>query len=376
MDRPPPIVPGGVVAASLLLELEGTMNGSFTRRFTAHAISRITGVVIAAGLILGGWTGAIHAQTPMGQVVPNTGDLEVIKIRPNVYVIYGAGGNIVAHTGWMGVVLVDTGAAGNADKILTAIKGFSDQRIRFIYNTSAEPDHVGNNAPLAKAGLNLLRFNLGDAFGGGGGGLQINSPAAEIMANENVLNRMSAPSGRQAPFPSEAWPTLAVTNARNRSLYLNGDGVQFIPQPAAHSDADSMVFFRKADVIVTGDILDLRHFPVIDVDKGGSIQGEIDSLTRLIELSVPPAPFVWHEDRTLIVPGHGRVCDQGDVVNYRDMLAQIRDRVQDGINKKMTLEQIKKSNPTQGWNKQFGRDSGPWTTDMFVTAVYRTLGGK
>jgi glyoxylase-like metal-dependent hydrolase (beta-lactamase superfamily II) len=313
----------------------------------------------------------------MGQLVANTGDLEVVKIRPNVYVIYGAGGNVVAHTGWMGVVLVDTGAAGNADKILTAIKGFTDQRIRFIYNTGADPDHVGNNAPLAKAGMNLLRFNLANQAVNNAGqpvqGLQLNTPAAEIMGNENVLNRMSAPSGQQAPFPSEAWPTLAVTNARNRSLYLNGDGVQFIPQPAAISDADSMVFFRKADVIVTGDILDLRHFPVIDVDKGGSINGVIDSLTRLIELSVPPAPFVWHEDRTLIVPGHGRVCDQGDVVNYRDMLQQIRDRVQDGINKKMTLEQIKKANPTQGWNKQFGRDSGPWTTDMFVTAVHRSL---
>jgi glyoxylase-like metal-dependent hydrolase (beta-lactamase superfamily II) len=362
------------------------MSGPFTRRFTARAIPKIAGVVVAAGLILGGSTGAIHAQQPMGQVVPNTGDLEVLKIRPNVYVIFGAGGNVVAHTGFMGVVLVDTGAAGNSDKILAAIKGFTDQRIRFIFNTSADPDHVANNQPLARAGLNLLRFNLagapvnnaGQAIPAGGGGVQLNTPAAEIMANENVLNRMSAPSGEQAPYPSEAWPTLAVTNARNRSMYLNNDGVQLIPAPAAHSDADSLVFFRRADVIATGDIFDLRHFPVIDVDNGGTINGIIDALTRLIEISVPPAPFVWHEDRTLIVPGHGRIADQGDVVEYRDMLVVIRDRVQDGINKKMNLEQIKKSNPTQGYNTYYGKTTGPWTTDMFVTAIHRNLttGGK
>jgi glyoxylase-like metal-dependent hydrolase (beta-lactamase superfamily II) len=273
----------------------------------------------------------------------------------------------------MGAVLVDTGSMGMSDKVLAAIKGFSDQRIRFIINSTADPDHVGGNQALSRAGLNLLRVNQ-NAFGGaGGGGLQLNSPAAEIMAHENVLQRMSAPSGQQAPYPSEAWPTQAYTGARNRSLYLNSDGVQMMHQPAAHSDADSFVFFRRADVIVAGDILDLRHFPVVDVDNGGTINGEIDALTRLIEISVPPAPLVWHEDRTLIIPGHGRICDQGDVVEYRDMLTIIRDRAQDLIRKGNSLEQVKKANPTNGYNKQYGSDSGPWTTDMFVTAIYKTL---
>jgi glyoxylase-like metal-dependent hydrolase (beta-lactamase superfamily II) len=193
------------------------------------------------------------------------------------------------------------------------------------------------------------------------------------MAHENVLTRMSAPSGRQTPFPVEAWPTEAFTGARNRSLYLNGDGVQMMYQPAAHSDADSFIYFRRADVIAAGDILDLRHFPIIDVDKGGTIDGEIAALTRLIEISVPPAPMTWHEDRTIIVPGHGRICDQGDVVEYRDMLVIIRDRVQDLIQKGNSLEQVKKADPTNGYNKQYGPTSGPWTTDMFVTAVHKTL---
>jgi glyoxylase-like metal-dependent hydrolase (beta-lactamase superfamily II) len=203
-----------------------------------------------------------------------------------------------------------------------------------------------------------------------------NEGAAGIMGHENVLNRMSAPSGQKTPFPATGWPTEVYTGARNVSLYLNDDGVQMLYQPAAHSDADSFVFFRRADVIAAGDILDLRHFPVIDVDSGGTINGVLAALTRLIELSVAPVPYVWHEARTLIIPGHGRLCDQGDVVEYRDMLTIIRDRVDDMIKKGMTLEQVKKANPTDGYNKRFGRDAGAWTTEMFVSAVYRTLGGK
>jgi len=310
------------------------------------------------------------------------GDLEVLTIRPNVYVIFGAGGNIVVHEGWMGLVLVDTGSMGMSDKVLAAIKALdsrfpdgTERRIRFIINTGADPEHVGGNEPVSKAGINLLRLNVNGNFGGGGGGtgVNINSSAAEIMANENVLRRMSAPSGQQAAFPTDAWPTESFTSARVRSLYLNGDGVQMIPQEDAHSDADTFVFFRKADVIAAGDILDLRHFPVIDTENGGTINGEISALNKLIELSVAPAPLVWHEDRTLIVPGHGRLCDNGDVVEYRDMLTIIRDRVQDLIKKGQTLDQIKKANPTNGYNKQYGADSGPWTTDMFVTAVFKTL---
>lgn len=187
---------------------------------------------------------------------------------------------------------------------------------------------------------------------------------------------MSAPTGQKSPFSVLAWPTEAYSGAKNASLYLNGDGVQMMYQPAAHSDADSFVFFRRADVIAAGDILDLRHFPVIDVERGGTINGELAALNRLIELSVPPAPLVWHEDRTLIIPGHGGLCDQGDVVEYRDMLTIIRDRVADMIQEGMSLDEVKKGNPTNGYNRQYGRDSDPWTTEMFVSAVYRTLGGK
>lgn len=325
----------------------------------------------AAAVLLTGLGGAVHAQQPQ------TDEVKVLRVRPNVYMLVGAGANIVVHIGWMGALVVDTGSADKSAQVLAAIKRLTDKPIRFITNTTAGSDHVGGNAALAKSGQNLLR--RGGNFGGGGArnGLDLsNDGAAGIMGHENVLRRMSAPTGQRSPFSVLGWPTEVYSGTRSVSLYLNGDGVQMIYQPAAHSDADSFIYFRRADVIAAGDILDLRHFPVIDVENGGTINGLIDALTRLIELSIPPAPFVWHEDRTLIVPGHGRLADQGDVVEYRDMLTIIRDRVQDLMNKGMMLEQVKKANPTHGYDRLYGRDTGPWTTAMFVSAVYRTLGGK
>jgi cyclase len=311
------------------------------------------------------------AESPRAQGPQQGGDVQTIQVRPNVYMLAGAGGNIVVHVGWMGVVLVDSGSAEMSDRVLAAIERITDQRIRFIINTGAGADHVGGNAALARAGRNLLRVNSAGGFAGSD--FQTNSGAAGVMAHENVLNRMSATVDGKSAFPGTGWPTEPYTGARTKALYLNNDGIQMFYQPAAHSDADSIVFFRRADVIVAGDVLDLRSFPVVDVDKGGSINGVIAALNRLIDLSVPPAPLVWHEDRTLIVPGHGRVCDQADVVEYRDMVTIVRDRIADMIAKRMTLEQIKKADPTKGYRKQYGSDTGPWTTDMFVTAVHRSL---
>jgi cyclase len=332
------------------------------------AVSAIGGLVIASALHGINPADALRAQTPQQRSA-----VEVIQVRPNVWMLAGAGGNIVVHVGWMGAVLVDTGSAEMSDQVLAAIQRITDSRIRFIINTGADREHVGGNDPLARAGRTLLRYapNAGNFAGSD---FQTNFGAAGIMAHENVLTRMSA--GGKAAYPATAWPTEAFTGVRVRSLYLNGDGVQMFYQPAAHSDADTVVFFRRADVIVAGDILDLRHFPIIDLDNGGTIDGEIAALNRLIDLTVPPAPLVWHEDRTLVIPGHGRIADQADVVEYRDMVTVIRDRIADMIKKGMTLEQIRKADPTRGYRKQYGPDSGPWTNDMFVTAVYRSLTAK
>ena len=332
--------------------------------------------LIALALVLAGgqWSHDVLAgQRAAGGTDKTNGTsgaaLENIQIRPNVYVIFGAGGNVTVHVGEDGVILVDSGAAAMADALLNAVKAITSQPIRMIVNTSADADHVGGNDKVGAAGVAINPDSFSD------------EEHATVLAHENVLVRMSAPKGpkdNDTLFPVAMWPNETFTS-KFRSMYLNDDAIQVMREIGAHSDGDSMVFFRRADVIATGDILDLRHFPVIDPAKGGSIQGELASLNRLLDVTLPAMPLVLKPGRTLLVPGHGRISDYGELVEYRDMVTVIRDIIQDMIGKGMTLEQVKAANPTQGYRRRYGADSGPWTTDMFVEAIYSGLkrpGGK
>jgi len=306
------------------------------------------------------------AQALLAQRHPSTitAGLETIQIRPNVYVIFGAGANVTVHVGSDGLVLVDSGSSEMADKLLEAVKTISPRPIRLIINTSADADHVGGNAVLGSAGVSASF----DPFAHG--------TQATVLAHENVLRRMSAPTGSQSPFPSNMWPTETFTS-RFRSMYINDDAVQVIRQTGAHSDSDIMVLFRKADIVVTGDIVDLRQFPVIDRARGGSIQRELEALNRLLtEFVVPNIPQVLKPGGTMVVPGHGYVSDYAEVVEYRDMLTVITDIIQRMIENGMTLDQVKAANPTRGYRGRYGHDTGPWTTEMFVEAVYQSLKGS
>jgi cyclase len=322
------------------------------------AVSRWTAVLSAAGLasaFLAAGT-RIQAQRP---------GLDVVRLRPNFAVIAGAGGNVGVQFGPDGAVVVDSGTAARAADVVAAIKQVTSQPIRYVINTGPDVDHVGGNDTVAKAGQTILNLNNAQLSGLTNGG------AAAVLASEGVLRRMSAPTGQTAPFPTAAWPTETF-DGRRSYMYLNGEGIETLHQPAAHTDADSVVFFRKTDVVMAGDVLDATRFPVIDLAKGGSIQGEIDALNKLVELAIPSFPLVWQEGGTYVVPGHGRVYEQFDVVEYRDMLVIIRDRVKGLIAQKQALAQVKAARPTRGY-PQFGSTTGPWTTDMFVEAVYRSL---
>ncbi|HUA21460.1 MAG TPA: MBL fold metallo-hydrolase [Bryobacteraceae bacterium] len=300
------------------------------------------------------------------QPVP-VSNLEVLQLRPNFYMIAGAGGNIGFQIGVDGVVVVDAGTASSADAVVAAIKKVTAKPIRYIINTSADRDHVGGNAIVAKAGQTLFT-------GSGGAGLATNflGGGASILSVEQVLTRMSGPSGRPSPFPVEAWPTETF-NIPRKYVYLNGEGIEIFHEPAAHSDGDAIVFFRRSDVVVAGDVLDTRRFPVIDVAEGGSIQGEIAALQKLVDTAIPSGPIVSREEGTLIIPGHGRICDQLDVVEYRDMVTIIRDRVRDLMKQGLTLEQIKAASPARGYIRRYGSDTGSWTTNDFMEAIYRGL---
>jgi glyoxylase-like metal-dependent hydrolase (beta-lactamase superfamily II) len=300
--------------------------------------------------------------------------VDVVQLRPNIYVIGGAGGNIVMQVGPEGVVLVDSGTTDMADNVLVAIRRITPLPIRYIINTGMDLDHVGGNEKLARAGLSILPGAVA-AGAGLGDELLNNAGGASVLAHENVLTRLSAPTGKQAAAPIGIWPTKTFAY-RMYSMYLNGEGIQVIHQPAAHTDGDSIVFFRRGDVIATGDIIDTTRWPVIDTRRGGTVQGELDALNRLMDLSIHNLPLQWREDRTLLVPGHGHVYDKLDLLEYRDAVTVVRDRVQDLIDEGKTLAQVKAADPTLGYRSQYGAETGPWTTDMFVETIYNELAAK
>jgi glyoxylase-like metal-dependent hydrolase (beta-lactamase superfamily II) len=319
---------------------------------------------IACGVTL------MFAAAPMFAAEPDYGGLDVVKVRPNFYMIAGAGGNIGVQIGVDGVVLVDAGAAAASDRVLAAIRKLTDLPVRYIINTSSDADHVAGNGNLAKAGLTIFTNAIGNA---GLAGAMTNNGAAAILAHESILRRMSAPTGKPARFPAEALPTEAFQ--RNRwYVRMNDEPIEVLVQPAAHSDSDSFVFFRKSDVVAAGDVLDTTKFPVIDVARGGSVQGEIDALNKLIELAIPPGPFIYEGIGTYVMPGHGRVCEQLDVVDYRDMVVVVRDVIQDMIHRGMTLDQIKEASPAKAYETEYGTQPG--STNAFVESIYKSLTSK
>ena len=297
--------------------------------------------------------------------------IEVLKLRPNFYMIAGAGANVAVQIGEIGAVVVDTGDGSATPRIVEEIKKLTPLPIRYIINTSADPDHVGGNEKISAAGLSLIP----QGQFGGVGNLVSNGGAAAILGTDNVMNRMSAPTGQKSPYPTAAQPSDSFSD-EEKDTFLNGEAIQIFAQPAAHTDGDAMVFFRRSDVVVTGDIIDTTRFPVIDVAKGGSIAGEIAALQKLVDTAIPSVPIVSREEGTLIIPGHGRICDQLDVVEYRDMVTIIRDRIRDLMKQGLTLEQIKASSPARGYIHRYGSDAGPWTTNDFVEAVYRSMNEK
>jgi len=320
-------------------------------------------VAAAAGLVL---CSAIASRA----AEPDNGGLEVVQVRPNFYMIAGAGGNIGVQIGIDGVVLADAGAEAASDQVLAALKKLTPLPIRYIINTGADPDHVTGNGKLAKAGLTIFTNALGNA---NFGNAMTNGGAASILAHDSILKRMSAPTGKTSAFPVDTWPTEAFYTNR-KSLRINDEAIDVTYQPAAHSDADSFVFFRRSDVVAAGDILDMTRFPAIDVANGGSIQGEIDALNRLIALAVPPGPFIYEGVGTYVIPGHGRLCEQLDVVNYRDMVVVVRDVIADLIKQGKTLSQIKEASPAKPFETEYGTQPG--VTSAFIEAIYKSLTTK
>ncbi len=356
-----------------------------------HAPRRV-GFAAAAGLCLLGLlaltpaTFARQARAPQNAGGPQ---IEIVPVRDNIYVLGGAGANIVASVGRDGVFLVDTGLEQNVEPMLAALaqlqkmidfkrspaerwaaegtfstllepyyRSEPPKPVRYIANTTFAPDHIGGNAKVRTAGKTFTGGNVA-------GEIDVATEGAAILGYEKLVDRMT-----QAKLPVQGLPTESFFGDHMKlSHFFNGEGVVLYHAPAATTDSDSIVSFRRSDVFATGDIFRMSAFPKIDLEKGGSIQGVLAALNRLVDMSV--AEFRT-EGGTMLVGGHGRVGDLADLTYYRDMSTIIRDRVQDLIKKGMTLAQVKAAKPSEDWDGRFGTDP-TWTPDMFVEAIYKSL---
>ena len=335
---------------------------------------------------------------------PRDGEVHVLPVQGNVFMLVADGTNIAVSVGPEGLLLVNTGTQQMSEKVLTAINqlanatvtppttnscwgvscpgawGWSSpymnavisspapaKPVRYIVNTSVAPEHIGGNEKVATAGFFPRVQGFGAAVASVG-------RSASIVAHENVLNRMTAPGGKQPAPPPSAQPTDTYFDEFHKlPNYFNGEAVIVYHAPAANTDGDSLVFFRRSEVIAAGNVYSTVSYPVIDIEKGGTIQGVIDGLNRILDLAVAEYRA---QGGTWVIPGRGRLSDTADVASYRNMVTMIRDRVQDMKGKGMTVAQVRAAKPTLDFDGRYGATTGPWTTDMFVEAVYRTLQEK
>jgi glyoxylase-like metal-dependent hydrolase (beta-lactamase superfamily II) len=330
-------------------------------------ISAAAGITLIAGaMMLVAAQQGQQIRTPRQMPLPADPDfsklqVETLKVQGNVYLIAGAGGNIAVQTGDDGVLLVDTGYEQMSGKILEAIRKLSNKPIRTIINTTLADDHTGGNGVLTKAGF------INQAGPGLGG-----RPNEAVLIGHNNLLRLMTEIG-EAKISTDRWPPNTYPG-KSKDMYSNDEPVIMMHVPNANTSGDTMVWFRKSDVVATGEIFNETGFPYIDVAHGGTINGIIEGLNEVLEITVPKH---LQEGGTMVIPGHGRIGDEHDVLEYRDMVTIIRDRVQNAIKKGMTLQQIKAAKPsyTYEYEPRFANNPA-WTPQMFVEAIYKTLGGK
>jgi hypothetical protein len=366
--------------------------------------STLKGSVRVADLKVPASKPGVVASKRIADQSPRDGEVHILPVQGNIYMLVVDGTNITLSAGPEGTLMVNTGPANMSDKLIAAVKQISDlvigakapntcigamcsgtwgwsspfinsvisspapaRPLRYIINTSAAPENVGGNQKVAASGF----F---PRTGGFGGAVDNSGRQASILAHENVQFRMQAPGANQTPAPTAAQPTDTYFDEFFKlPTYFNGEAVVLYHEPAANTDGDSIVHFRRSEVISAGDIFSTVSYPVIDMAKGGSLQGVIKGLNHILDLAVAE---YRSQGGTWVIPGHGRLSDTADVAAYRNMLTIIRDRMQDLIDKGMTLDQVKAARPTLDFDGRYGSNTGSWTTAMFIEAAYKSLKEK
>jgi glyoxylase-like metal-dependent hydrolase (beta-lactamase superfamily II) len=398
---PEPAVRGGVT--TLYPEYRSTLGGS---RDSQPRTGRGPASSDPAALKVPSSRSSVTLADAIDSQAPRDGAVHVLPVQGNVYMLIADGVNLAASVGPDGVLLVNSGSAAMTDKVQAALAQLAatataaplpnrcsgancpglqwgwaspyintvisspqpPKPVRYILNTNDAAEHVGGNAKIAASGF----FPRGGGFGSAVTNFGRN---ASVVAHENVLSRMSASVNKQPPaYPETAWPTDTFFDELHKlPEYVNGEAVIVYHAPAATTDADSLVFFRHSEVIHAGSLFSTISYPVIDLQKGGTIQGVIDGLNQILDLAVAEYRA---QGGTWIIPSRGRLSDTADVASYRNMLVMVRDRVRDLKQKGQTLAQVKAARPTLDFDGRYGSATGAWTTDMFVEAVYRTLPEK
>ena len=333
-----------------------------------HVIRRGAALSIAAGVSLSllaaaATLGAQRDGAPQKQAF----DIRVLPVQgfdtTRVYMLVGAGGNIAVQIGDEGVLIVDTGVASASDAVLAAIRGLTDKPIRYVINTHGHADHAGGNEAIIKTSGGQ-RTDVG-----GGGGGAVNPDGVNVVAHQNTVDRMLMPPPGQKPYPEFAVAGSSFYTT-DKQLHFNGEAVEMWWHPYAHTNGDIIVYLPRSDVVIAGDLLQTAAYPMFDAGAGGRLQGILNGLNQIIDLAVPQFNQVGG---TRIIPGHGRLCTESDVVELRDMATIVRDRIQYMVQKNMTLEQVKAARPTADFDPVYGTATGAWTTDRFIEAVYADL---
>jgi glyoxylase-like metal-dependent hydrolase (beta-lactamase superfamily II) len=318
----------------------------------ASSRPRFAAAVAGAALVVS--TLIVSGQAP-------TGAFEVVAVRDNLFMVVppGDGANLAIQVGPDGALLVDTPAEALVPDLLALVDSLAGARIAYAVNTSVDPAHIGGNASMSRP----EGFVAGRGFGGVPDTALGGPVAVSILAHENVLNRLVRDGAPAAALPSVEY------FLSTKDFSMNGEAIIVYHAPAAITDGDSLVLFRSSDVLATGDVYTPDRYPMIDLAAGGSVQGLIDALNQVLHLTVPRA---FQEGGTKVVPGHGRLSEEADVVEYRDMVVIIRDRVRALAGDGASLADVLAARPSVDYDREYQSTAGP-APDEFVETIYRSL---